>query len=268
MSLLLAVNLKSKIMSKRGIIIAISAIMLVGFSALVVNNYRTKTSYKYSGKTAEELKPEQNPQDAVNEAVNEDAAMNEARKNSDLLKVLPGDFVLGDKLAPITLIEYASLSCPHCADFSRIAFERLKTEYIETGKVKFIFRNFPLNQPALVAAMFAHCQANDNKDKFHEKYFLTLKALFRTQDTWAFDQKFAEKLESIAQLDGMSSDRFRKCISDKSLQDKILNVRMDAAKSLQLRSTPSFFVNGEIAEGFVDYKSLKKLIDKNLSEQK
>ena len=115
--------------------------------------------------------------------------------------------------------------------------------------------------------MLAECQANDNKEDPDKKYFMTLKALFKTQDTWAFDQKFTEKLESIAQLDGMSSDRFKKCISDQSLQDKILNVRMDAAKSLQLRSTPSFFINGEIAEGFIDYKTLQKLIDAELSKK-
>ncbi len=255
-------------MSKRGIIIVAAAALLIGFAALVVHNYKNKTSYKYAEKTAEELKPEQHSQDAVNEAVNKEAAVDEARKNSELLKVLPGDFVLGDKAAPVLFIEYASLSCPHCADFSREGFERLKTEYIDAGKVKFIFRNFPLNQPALVSAMFADCQANDNKEQANEKYFLTLKALFKTQDAWAFDEKFAEKLEAIAQLDGMSSDRFRKCLADKSLQDKILNARMEAAKSLQLRSTPSFFVNGEIIEGFVDYKVLKKLIDTKLSEKK
>lgn len=256
-------------MSKRGIIIAVAIALLIGFAALVVNNYKNKTSYQYAEKTAEELKPEAHAQDVVNEAVNKEAAAaDEARKNSELLKVLPGDFVLGDKAAPLTFIEYASLSCPHCADFSRDAFEKLKSEYIETSKVKFIFRNFPLNQPALVGAMFADCQANDNKPQADEKYFATLKALFRTQDTWAFDEKFAEKLEAIAQLDGMSSDRFRKCISDKKLQDKILNARMEAAKSLQLRSTPSFFINGEVIEGFVDYKTLKKVIDTKLSESK
>ncbi|MBU6140348.1 MAG: DsbA family protein [Proteobacteria bacterium] len=258
-------------MSKRGAIIAVSAALLIGFVALVIHNYKTKTSFKYAEKTAQELKPEQNPQDAVTAEVNKEAkedAITEARRDSELLKVLPEDFVLGDKAAPVLLIEYASLSCPHCADFAREAFEKLKSEYVDSGKIKFVFRNFPLNQPALVAAMFAECQANDNKDRAGEKYFSTLKALFKTQDTWAFDEKFSEKLEAIAQLDGMSSDRFKKCISDKSLQEKILTSRMEASKSLQLRSTPSFFINGEISEGFVDYKSLKKLIDAKLSEKK
>ncbi len=256
-------------MSKRGTIIAVSAALFIGFVALVIHNYKTKTSFKYADKTAAELKPEQNPQDSVSAEVNKDAASSpEVHRDSELLKVLPGDFVLGDKAAPVLLIEYASLSCPHCADFAREAFERLKSEYVDAGKVKFVFRNFPLNQPALVAAMFAECQAVDNKDQSGEKYFVTLKALFKTQDTWAFDEKFSEKLEAIAQLDGMSSDRFKKCVSDKALQDKILSARMEAAKSLQLRSTPSFFINGDISEGFVDYKTLKKLIDAKLSEKK
>jgi protein-disulfide isomerase len=254
-------------MSKRGIVIAVSALILVGFVALVINNYKNKTSFKYFEKSAEELKPENAAQDQVSSAVNKEAELNEARKNSDLVKILPNDYVFGSKEAPVLVIEYASLSCPHCADFSRVAFDNLKTEYIDSGKVKFVFRHFPLNQPALVASMLAECQASDNKGD-DSKYFSTIKALFKTQDTWAFDANFVEKLEAIAQLDGMSQDRFKKCIADKSLQDKILADRMEAAKSLQLHSTPSFFINGAISEGFVDYKTLKKVIDEKLAEVK
>lgn len=254
-------------MSKNGIIISVAALILVGFVALVIHNYRTKTSFKYADKTAEELKPEVRAQDEVNAAVNKEAAAGEVQRNSELLKVLPTDYVLGNKDASVLVIEYASLSCPHCADFARDAFEKLKAEYIETGKVKYVYRDFPLNQPALTAAMLAECQAADNKEHADEKYFATIKALFKTQDTWAFDDKFAEKLMAIAQLDGMSADRFQKCISDKKLQDKILHARIEAGKSLQLRSTPSFFINGEISEGFVDYKTLKKVIDAKLSEK-
>ncbi|OFW88320.1 MAG: hypothetical protein A2794_04915 [Alphaproteobacteria bacterium RIFCSPHIGHO2_01_FULL_40_8] len=251
-----------KVMKK--ITIAILAVLLIGFAALVVHNYKTKTSFKYASQSAEELKPEQNAQDAVNAAVNKNALV-EQRKNSDLIKILPSDFVLGDKNAPVLLIEYASLSCPHCASFHRESFERLKEEYIENGKVKFVFRSFPLNQQALVSAMFARCQADDNADA-KDKYFSAVKVIFKTQDSWAFDEKYAEKLEAIAKLDGMSSDRFQRCINDKSLQDKMLSARMEAANSLQLRSAPSFFANGEISEGYVDYQTIKKLIEKKLSE--
>lgn len=253
--------------SKKKIILAVIALLIIGFVALVVHNYKTKTSFKFGAKITEELKPEQNSQDAVNAAINKEAAvLSEARKNSEVLKISTHDFVLGDRNAPVVFIEYASLSCPHCAAFSRESFEKLKTDYIDTGKVQFIFRDFPLNQPALTAAMLLQCQAADNKPQSSEKFFSTLKVLFKTQDSWAFDAKFADRLEAIAKLDGMSSERFRNCINDKSLQDRILSHRMEAAKSLQLRSTPSFFINGEISEGYVDYQTFKKVIEKKLAE--
>lgn len=253
--------------SQKRTVIAISALVLIGFGALVVHNYKTKTSLKYNEENTAAIKPQENPQDAVAAAVNDDAAaIAETRKNSDLLKASSSDFVLGDKKASVLMIEYASLSCPHCAAFARESFDKFKTEYVDSGKVQFIFRNFPLNQSALSAAMFAQCQAQDNKSELPDRYFQTIKALFKTQDSWAFDEKYNDKLEAIAKLDGMSSERFKACIEDKSLQEKILVSRMDAAKVLKLKSTPSFFVNGEIAEGYVDYQTLKKLLDKKLAE--
>lgn len=255
--------------SKKSIIISVCALVFIGFAALVAHNYKTKTSFKYADKSAEEIKPDEHAQDAVSAAVNEDAAaIAEARKNSGLLKVSSSDIIVGNKSAPVTMVEYASLSCPHCASFARESFEKLKTEYIDTGKVQFVYRHFPLNQSALTAAMFSLCQANDNKSDLSEKYYSTLKALFKTQDSWAFDEKYEEKLEAIAKLDGMSSERFKSCVNDKALQEKVLTIRMEAAKNLQLKSTPSFFVNGEISEGYIDYQTLKKLIDKKLSEVK
>jgi protein-disulfide isomerase len=254
--------------SKKKLIILISAILLIGFGALVVNNYKTKTSLKYSSQSAENLKPEQNSQDPVNQAVIDDAKIQEdARKNSELLKILPEDYVLGDKNAPVVFIEYASLSCPHCASFVREAFEKIKAEYIDSGKVAFIYRNFPLNHPALAGAMVSEC-VTKNSENPSEKYYSATKILFKTQDNWAFDQKFIEKLEAIFKLDGMSSEAFNACINDKSLQEKILKHRMEVAKSLFIKSTPSFFVNGEVSEGYVDYVTLKKLIDKKLEEAK
>lgn len=254
--------------TNKQIIIAVASFLFIGFVALVIHNYETKTSFKYN-KTAEIPAPEQHEQDAVNSAVNTDAAaLEEVRKNSDVLKVSASDFVLGDKSAPVTMIEYASLSCPHCAAFTRESFEKLKTEFIDSGKVQFVFRNFPLNQAALSAAMFAACQANDNKADLPNRYYATIKALFKTQDSWAFDEKFSDKLEAIAKLDGMSSERFKSCVTDKALQEKILMARMEVAKVLQIKSAPSFFVNGEISEGYVDYVTFKKLIEKKLAEVK
>lgn len=253
---------------KKKVALIIIAVVIIGFVALVIHNYKTKTSFKYNN-TANASAPIQNSQDPVNQAVVEDAKpLDESRKNSELLKILPEDYVLGDRNAKVLMIEYASLSCPHCATFVRESFDKLKTEYIENGKVAFVFRSFPLNHPALAGAMVSYCQAQmqDSVEKASEKYYSATKILFRTQDNWAFDQKFIEKLESIFALDGMSGEKFKECINNKDLQEKILKHRMEVAKSLMLKSTPSFFINGEISEGYVDYLTLKKIIDKKLAE--
>ncbi len=248
------------------IAIAAAAFLVTGFVAFVIYNYENKTSFKYAKESAVEA-PAEHAQDSVNAAVNADAeALAEVRKNSEILKISSDDFALGDKNAPVTMIEYASLSCPHCAAFSRESFEKLKAEFIDTGKVKFAFRSFPLNQAALSAAMFASCQASANKAELPDRYYATIKALFKTQDSWAFDEKFSDKLEAIAGLDGMSSEKFKSCITNKSLQEKMLTARMEVAKVLQIKSAPSFFVNGEISEGYVDYVTLKKLVEKKLAE--
>ena len=253
-------------MKNKKFVITIIFALLIGFVALVVRNYSTKTSFKYAKNSAQEV--EVNKQDEVSAAVNKEAAEGVIKRDDTLLKVKDSELFLGDKKAPVTMIEYASLSCPHCAMFYREAFEKIKTEYIDAGKVKFIYRDFPLNQQALVAAMVSECRAADEKENRSESYYGLVKALFKTQDSWAFDPKYTEKLESIAKLDGMSSERFKSCIEDQKLQNKILQMRMEAAKSLQIHSTPTFFINGEASEGYVDYLTLKKVIDKKLSEVK
>lgn len=244
-------------------ILILSVIVLfIGFVALLVYNYTTKTSFKYFKNDAGEV--EQVSQDTVSEAVNSEALEKKAKIDSDILKISNSEMVLGNRNAPVVMIEYASLSCPHCAAFYREGFEKLKTEYIETGKVQFVYRDFPLNQPALAAAMVAVCRSVDEKENGVQAYYSFIKSLFKTQDSWAFDQKYIDKLEAIAMLDGMSADRFKSCIEDKKIQTKILEARMRAAKSLQLHSTPTFYINGETIEGYVDYLTIKKAIDKNL----
>ena len=160
-----------KKLSKKLIIISISGILLIGFIALIVYNYRNKTSFKYLNKNSEELKIESsNDQDLVNkELLKQQEKLAETRKNSELLKILPNDYVIGDSNAKVLIIEYASLSCPHCAVFYREAFDRIKEDYISTGKAQFIFRDFPLNQQALTAGSIAECIAKDSKENAVEK---------------------------------------------------------------------------------------------------
>ena len=180
-----------------------------------------------------------------------------------LLKPQLNDIILGDKNAPITIIEYASLSCPHCATFYQEAFIKLKKEYIDTKKAKFIYRDFPLNQPALSAAMIALCQVQ-NKDKDATKYYNFIKVLFKSQDSWAFSDDFINKLTNIAKLNGIDNKKFQKCINSAELQQQILEVRLKAAKILQISSTPTFFVDNTIVHGYHKYDAIKNLIDQKL----
>jgi len=182
-----------------------------------------------------------------------------------LVKIQEEDFYLGDKNAPIVFIEYASLSCPHCADFTKESFLKLKEDYIDKGKMVFSFRSFPLNNQALLSSLIAECYANQNENK-HQKYFDIIKILFRTQEEWAFDKNFADKLKAILKLDGLSAAKFDECAKNQKLIEKNLKTRIDAIEQLSLKSTPTFFINGKIVEGFVEYASLKKIIDQIASD--
>ena len=169
-------------MKKKPLIIAGSIIFAFIFALVVVNNYKTKTSFKYDNMSAQELKPQKNTQDAIQKEVIKEAkkaniadqeAINDKAQGGiqgELLKESSKDIVLGNKNAPITIIEYASLSCPHCAYFARDAFPQLKNEYIDKGLVKFIFRDFPLNQHALTAGIIAKCHARNNPSSLSDKY--------------------------------------------------------------------------------------------------
>lgn len=269
-------------MQNKKIILALCAISFISLAAAIFYATYTKNDTKNDSTPYEQQIIKNNPehenielQQDKNENPDEKKSSlsknkpikNSTIKISPILKIRDSDYYVGDKNAPILVIEYASLSCPHCASFSNAGFDKLKSEYIENGKVVFVFRSFPLNQSSLSASMLTHCQAQNNPENANEKYYLTLKILFKTQDNWAFGEKFEEKLFSIARLDGMSMEAFKSCLSNQKLQDRILNDRIEASKELEIKSTPSFFVNGELSEGYIDYPTLKSLIDKKLSEK-
>jgi protein-disulfide isomerase len=144
------------------------------------------------------------------------ATASQAAEPASLQSHIPGDRVLGKANAKVTLIEYASLSCPHCAAFHNTVLPAIKREYIDTGKVRLIFRDFPLNEPALHAAKLAHCAGEQGGDV---AYFTMLQTLFETQQSWAFDQQFAGKLTQIAAAQKLDASKPEKCRSDKSLEE-------------------------------------------------
>lgn len=159
--------------------------------------------------------------------------------DASLLKPRPNDIILGDNNALVTIVEYSSLTCPHCAHFHTDVLPTVKKEYLDTGKAKLVMRYFPLNEPAVKASQLVECVGaqGGNRTNF-------LKALFETQDKWAFAETYLDDLKKIALVGGVDSAAFDSCMANKDLETKILNSRRDAAEKLHVEATPSFFING------------------------
>ncbi len=165
-----------------------------------------------------------------------------AQSAEDLNKPSPlGDMALGSKDAPVTIIEYASMTCPHCAAFTNEVFPKIKSEYIDTGKVRFIFREFPLDQVALAASALARCVAKDDA----QKYFTVIDILFKQQNDLASDA--LGTINRVGKQAGFSEQMIKDCVQgDPTIQKGILDVREYAYSKLKVNSTPSFFVNGTL----------------------
>jgi protein-disulfide isomerase len=147
------------------------------------------------------------------------------------------DHVLGKAEAPITIIEYGSLTCPHCAEFDTTTLPDLKKNWIETGKAKLVFRVFPLNGLDLHAAMLARCVPPGS-------YFAFIDTVYHDQTNWMGAHDPEEALGSIARLAGVSEDKVKSCLADKALQDAVVADAYTAQKSYGVDSTPTFFING------------------------
>jgi len=176
--------------------------------------------------------------------------MDQAKLLSPEASPLP-DQVLGSATAPVTIIEYASLTCSHCATFHEKTFPTLKSKYIDTGKVRFILREFPFDPVATAAFMLARCMPSD-------KYYPMVSSLFSTQRTWAFGSNPAQGLLTVAKQAGMSEADFEKCLSDKELAAKVQAGVQYGNKELGIDSTPTFFINGKKVSGAISPEDLDK----------
>jgi len=163
-----------------------------------------------------------------------------------------GEMAMGPETAKVTVVEYASASCPHCANFYKTTFPELKKEYIDTGKIRFIFREFPHNQPALAAVMLARCAPK-------EKYFPLVDMFFTQQDTWL--EAPLEGLQKIAQLAGFTKESFDACLKNEAVAKGIIAVRDKAEKDFGVDSIPTFFINGELLKGETSIDVFRKTID-------
>ncbi len=169
-----------------------------------------------------------------------------------------GDVMLGSDKAPVTIIEYASMTCPHCAHFSETTFPELQKRYIDTGKVRFTLRAFPLDALAAAGFMIARCGGND-------KYMPIVETLFAKQSEWIVKEPLPP-LKSIAKQFGFTEDSFNQCLANQKLLDSIQTVRDHAAEKLGVNSTPTFFVNGKRLIGDVSIDTLAKEIDAYLKQ--
>jgi protein-disulfide isomerase len=180
------------------------------------------------------------------------------KKDPDVAELMaPGplpDMVLGKPDAPYTIVEYASMTCSHCARFHNTVLPELKTKYIDTGQAKLILREFPLDGLAVAAFMLARCSGPD-------RYYPMVGGLFETQETWAVpggDGK--EKLLLIAKQAGFSKERFDQCVADKDMFNKIVEVRQQAHDQFGVDSTPSFFINGKRLTGEHELKDFEAML--------
>jgi protein-disulfide isomerase len=172
---------------------------------------------------------------------------------ADTVSLAPDDHVLGKADAPITIIEYASLTCPHCAEFDRDTLPKIKEKWIDTGKAKLVFRDFPLDGLALRAAMVARCAPPD-------RYFGYIDALFHTPNNWARANDPVEALSRIARLGGMSDQQFHACLSNEELQKAVAASRQTAEKNYGVESTPTFFVNGTMMPGALPFNDFDQAL--------
>jgi len=176
----------------------------------------------------------------------------------DMAKVLePGplkDMALGEEDAPVTIVEYMSMTCPHCADFHNDNFKPLKEKYIDTGKVRFILREFPFDPRAAAAIMLARCAPE-------QQFFPMVDVLFSQQRSWATAADGREALLQIARMAGFTQESFEACLTNQKLLDDVNAVRTKAADQFGIQSTPSFIINGKRYPGNMSIETMSAIID-------
>jgi protein-disulfide isomerase len=157
--------------------------------------------------------------------------------SASLLQIGKSDRILGNPAAPVTIVEYASMSCPHCAHFAKDVLPALKKRWIDTGKAKLVFRDFPLDKLALQAAMVQRCAPSD-------RFFAFVDTFFADQQQWVLADDPKAAIARLAELGGMSNKDFDACMQNKAVENFILEERLAAAKALGVDATPTFFING------------------------
>lgn len=162
---------------------------------------------------------------------------------------------VGSMDAPVVITEHSSLTCGHCGNFHKGTYKQIKKDYVDTGKVRIIFDDFPLNGPALHASIIARCVPAD-------RYFDYVQLLFEKQDDWAYSRDYVQFLKQSSQLAGLSPEGFETCMNNKELQEGLLANRQNAAENKGVKSTPTLVLSdGVQISGSRPYADFKKIID-------
>jgi protein-disulfide isomerase len=166
------------------------------------------------------------------------------------------DMPLGDAKAPVTVYEYASMTCPHCARFQKDVFPHIKQAYIDSGKVRWILREFPLDARAAAGFMLARCAGDD-------KYHAMIDVLFAQQESWAFVDapQVLPAMAQIAKQAGFTQEQFDKCLQDKTLYDGVMAVKQRANDKFKIDGTPTFFINGKRYGGELSVQEFDKAVE-------
>ena len=172
---------------------------------------------------------------------------------ASLLAISKDDRILGSPTAPITIVEYASLTCPHCAHFTDEVLPEIKKKWIDTGKVKLVLRDFPLDDEAVHASMIARCAP-------HDRFYAFIDTFFADQANWAAAPDYRAALSRLAELGGMSKNEVDSCLKDATLENQVISSRLVAANQLGVNATPTFFVNGTKFTGAPTVEEFDKLL--------
>ena len=167
--------------------------------------------------------------------------------------------IIGDPDAPVEIIEYSSMTCPHCASFHTETLPTIKERYLDTGKAKLVFREFPLDRVALTASAIARCAGED-------RFFPFVDVLFRTQTQWSTAADHVEELKKIVRMGGLDPEMVDTCLEDESIVDGILAIRLNGDETYTISSTPTFIINGDNHAGHMTVEEFEAVLEPYLSE--
>jgi len=169
------------------------------------------------------------------------------------MSVMLSEKVLGSPTAPVTMIEYSSLTCSHCGDFDVVTFPLLKTAYVDTGRMKFVFRDFPLNEAAIAASMVARCSG--------DRFFSVIDALFTAQASWAYATDYKGGIKNVVAPLGMTANDVDACLASTELRNGIQAIKDGGAQNFGVSATPTFVINGRTVIGALSYAEFAAIIE-------